>query len=148
MFEKILVLWDGSELSVRALENAVQIAKKFESKITLLYAYQPYTRPVDKTRGLPLPSPEEVEARRKIAAGILADGGKKVKAEGVQVETLFREGHVHEEILRTVREGKFDLIVTGSLLKETRLSLISEMFLGSISNEVIRHARCPVLVVK
>lgn len=148
MFEKILVLWDGSDPSVQALETAVQIAKKFDAKITLFFAYQPYTRPPDKTRGTPLPSPEEIEARRKIAAGILVDGEKRVKAEGVQVETLYREGHTYEVILETIREVECHLIVMGSRSKPTRLNKIKDVFLGSTSDEVIRHARCPVLVVK
>lgn len=92
-----MVPLDGSEHSMRALEKAVQIAKKFDGK-----------------------------------------------AERVQVETLLKEGHTAEEILRTARAGKFDLIVMGA----RDLSKIKEVFLGSVSHEVARQAPCPVLVVK
>jgi nucleotide-binding universal stress UspA family protein len=39
MFEKILVPLDGSEHSIRALENAIQLAKKFKGRITALHVY-------------------------------------------------------------------------------------------------------------
>ncbi len=151
MFEKILVPLDGSEHSVRALENAVQIAKKFGGKITLIHVYSvalpvsvsPITMAETGTLAPEIVS-KLVEASRGAGANILADGKKRVKAEGVQVETLLREGHIVEEILNTAKEGEFDLIVIGA----RGLSRIEEIFLGSVSHGVTRHAPCPVLVVK
>lgn len=74
----------------------------------------------------------------------MADGEKKAKAEGVQVETLLREGHTVDEILKTCRDGGFDSIVIGA----RGLSTIKELLLGSVSHGVTSHAPCPVLVVK
>jgi len=155
LFEKILVPLDGSEHSVRALEIATRIAKKFDGKITLIHAYSvritPLVIPEPTTltpHGVPVMTPAEAskvaEAARKAGAGILASGEKKVKAEGVQVETLLREGHTVQEILKTAREGEFDLIVIGA----RGISRIREILLGSVSDGVIRNAPCPVLVVK
>jgi len=148
VFEKILVPLDGSEHSVRALGSAVQIAKKFDGKITLIHVYSrvwPIVMP--HTTIMPEATiiiPKLIEAARKAGADILSDGEKKVKAEKVQVETLLKEGHTVEEILKTAREGEFDLIVMGA----RGLSRIKEILLGSVSDGVMRHARCPVLVVK
>jgi len=139
LFEKILVPLDGSEYSIRALKIAVQIALKFDGKITLMHVYS-----IGGLAISPTPVEEFIEAIRKVGASILADGEKKVKAEGVQVETLLREGHTVEQIVKTCREGKFNLIVMGA----RGLSKIKEMFLGSVSEGVTRHAYCPVLVVK
>jgi nucleotide-binding universal stress UspA family protein len=155
LFEKILVPLDGSGHSVRALEIATRIAKKFDGKITLIHAYSvrisPLVVPEPTTLtppGVPVMTPAEIskvaEAARKAGAGILADGEEKVKAEGVQVETLLREGHTVQEILKTAREGEFDLIVIGA----RGISRIREILLGSVSDGVIRNAPCPVLVVK
>ena len=155
LFEKILVPLDGSEHSLRALTTAVHIAKKFDGKITLIHVYSVTVRPViipEPTTlappGIPVMTPAEVskvaEAARKVGSGILADGEQKVKAEGVQVETLLREGHVVQEIINTAREGGFDLIVMGA----RGVSKIKEILMGSVSDGVTRNAPCPVLVVK
>jgi len=151
LFEKILVPLDGSEHSVHALDTAVQIARKFGGKITLIHVYSVAhsvsVLPITMTETWTL-APEVVsklvEAARRVATGILADGEKRVRAEGVQAETLLREGHTVEEILKTAKEGGFDLIVMGA----RGLSGIKEIFLGSVSHGVTRRAPCPVLVVK
>jgi nucleotide-binding universal stress UspA family protein len=139
LFEKISVPLDGSEHSLKALKVAVQIALKFDGKITLIHVYS-----IGGLAISPTPVYEFIEAIRKAGVGILADGEKRVKAEGVHVETLLIEGHAVEQIVKTCREGKFDLVVMGA----RGLSKIKEMFLGSVSDGVTRHACCPVLVVK
>lgn len=155
MFEKILVPLDGSEHSLRALQIAVQIAKRFNGKITLIHAYSVGVRPIVMAepatlspQTIPIMAPEDfskvVEATRKMGTTILADGEGKVKAEGVPVETLLKEGHSVQEILRTARDGNFDLIVMGA----RGISKIREVFLGSVSDGIIRNAPCPVLVTK
>jgi len=71
LFEKILVPLDGSEHSKRALEMAVQIAQKFNGKITLIHVYLIGGLAISST-----PVHEFIEAIRKVGAGILADGEK------------------------------------------------------------------------
>ena len=155
MFKKILVPLDGSEHSLRALKIAVQIAKKFEAKITLIHVYSVGIRPVVMPEpttltpiGVPVMAPTDVskiaEATRKAGAAILADGEEKVKAEGIEVETLLKEGHSVQEIVKTAKEGSFDLIVIGA----RGISKIREIILGSVSDGVVHNAPCPVLVVK
>jgi len=155
MFKKILVPLDGSEHSLRALKIAVQIAKKFEAKITLIHVYSVGIRPVVMPEpttltpiGVPVMAPTDVskiaEATRKAGAAILADGEEKVKAEGIEVETLLKEGHSVQEIIKTAKEGSFDLIVIGA----RGISKIREIILGSVSDGVVHNAPCPVLVVK
>ena len=139
LFEKILVPLDGSEHSIRALKMAVQIAQKFNGKITLIHVYS-----IGGLAISPTPVYEFIEAIRHVGASILADGEKRGKAEGVQAETLLIEGHAVEQIVKTCGEGKFDLIIMGA----RGLSKIQEMLLGSVSDGVTRHACCPVLVVK
>ena len=155
MFEKILVPLDGSEHSTRALGKAVEIAKKFGSKITLIHAYsvsvQPIMMPeptVMSMPGIPVLTAGEVtrvtDAARKAGNNILQDGEAKVKAEDVEVEKLLLEGHAVQEIVRVAKEGNFDLIVMGA----RGLSKIKVILLGSVSDAVIHHATCPVLIVK
>ncbi|MEM1564227.1 MAG: universal stress protein [Candidatus Bathyarchaeia archaeon] len=154
MFSKILVPLDGSEHSLKALDIAIQIAKKFDGKITLIHVYSVSARPVfvpepsTLTPGIPIMTPAEysrvAEAVREAGARILAQGKDKVRAEGVEVEAILREGHVVHEIVKVAEEGKFDLIVMGA----RGISKIRELILGSVSDGVIRNAPCPVLVTK
>jgi nucleotide-binding universal stress UspA family protein len=155
LFEKILVPLDGSEHSLKALEIAIQIAKRFGGKITLIHVYSVTIRPVIMPEPTSLTPPmipvmtsaevsKAVEATRKAGASILTDGEQKVKAEGVQVERALREGHTVQEIVETAKEGMFDLIVIGG----RGISKIRELLLGSVTDGVIHHAPCPVLVVK
>jgi len=155
LFEKILVPLDGSEHSLRALEIAIQLAKKFGGKVTLVHVYSVSVRPIIMPEpttltppGVPVMTPAEVsrvvEATRRVGTRVLQDGEQKVKLENVQVETMLVEGQVVQEITRTAKEGRFDIIVMGA----RGISKIREMLLGSVSDGVIRHASCPVLVVK
>jgi nucleotide-binding universal stress UspA family protein len=155
LFEKILVPLDGSEHSLKSLEIAIQVAKKFGGKISLIHVYSvavmPLMMPEPTTLTppmIPVMTPAEVsksvEVARSAGASILSDGEQKVKAEEVQVETLLKEGHTVQEIIRTAKEGKFDLIVIGG----RGISKIRELLLGSVTDGVIHHAPCPVLVIK
>src|SRR4030043_2424487 len=103
MFDKILVPLDGSDHSVRALEKAVQIAKKFSGKVTLIHAYSVSMQPIILPEPTMLSSPtipiltaaeisRVVEAARATGERILKDGGARAKAEGVVVEALVVEG--------------------------------------------------------
>jgi nucleotide-binding universal stress UspA family protein len=155
LFEKILVPLDGSEHSLRALEIAIQIAKKFEGKIALIHIYSVAARPLIMPEpttltppGIPVMTGAEVarmvEAARTAGGNILADGEKRVKTQEVPVEKILQEGHVVDEIVKTVKEGKFDLIVIG----DRGISKMRELLLGSVTDGVIHHVSCPVLVVK
>ncbi len=140
MFDRILVPIDSSEDSIKALKTAVEFAKKCGSgKITLIHVYSTKTIRLGVAT-IVLPA-EEI---RKGSASILANGEKIVKAEGLDVEKLSVEGHVTGEIVKTARKGKFDLIVVG----HRGLSKISYLLLGHVSEGVIRHAPCPVVVVR
>jgi len=155
LFERILVPLDGSAHSAKALYIAVQVAKKFEAKITLLHVYSVTVRPIIMPEpttlappGVPVMTPAEVskvaEAARKAGSRILSDGEDKVKVENVEVDTKLEEGHAVQEIIRVSKEGKYDLIVMGA----RGISKIREILLGSVSDGIIHHAVCPVLVIK
>ena len=155
MFEKIRVPLDGSEHSLKALNKALQIAKKFGGKVTLVNVYslsmQPILLPEPTVTGvptLPVLTAAEVtkiaESARSIGKRILDDGAEKAEAEGVKAEKKLVEGHAVQEIVKLAKEGDFDLIVIGA----RGLSKIREILLGSVSDAVIHHAACPVLVIK
>jgi nucleotide-binding universal stress UspA family protein len=88
--------------------------------------------------------PRMTEIACKTGSNILADGERRVKAERIPVETILREGHTVQEIVKTVKEGNFDLVVIGARAS----AKIRDLLLGSVTDGVIHHVSCPVLVVK
>ena len=154
LFEKILVPLDGSEHSLKALDVAIQIAKKFGGKITLVHVYSVVGVPSATWEssmvpgGVPVMTAPDisrlVEASRKAGSRILEDGEQRVRTAKVEVNKLLEEGHTVQEIIRVAKEGNFELIVMGA----RGISHIREMLLGSVSDGVMHHVVCPVLVVK
>ncbi|MCW4021704.1 MAG: universal stress protein [archaeon] len=138
-FDKILVPVDGSEHSLRALEKAIQIAKKFDGKITLINVYSASSFKVTPSQVF-----DYVNEIRKISEVILAQGKKRAIAEGLQVETVQKEGHIVEEIIKMAKENNFDLIVMGA----RGISKIKEILLGSVSHGVTLHAPIPILIIR
>jgi nucleotide-binding universal stress UspA family protein len=139
VFEKILVPLDGSECSFHALEKAVHIAKKFDSKISLINIYS-----ISIFRITPSQVFEAMKELRKSGEAVLEEGKKKANSHGLLIETIIKEGHAVEEIVKTAKENNFDLIVMGA----RGLSTFKQILLGSISHGVTEHASCPVLIVK
>jgi len=155
MFKSILVPFDGSEHSKRALNCALELAEKFDGKITLIHVYSsvvPMTPAMDTLSTPPTIPPHASpaiaaklteEAKRK-GEQILDEAERTVKDRGIFVEKVLREGDAVREIVAAAQEGKFDLIVIG----HRGLSKLRELFLGSVSEGVSHKAPCPVLIVK
>lgn len=153
MFQKILVPLDGSEHSLKALEEAAQIAEKFSGKITLIHVFSVQPVMISEpsavsSLNMPILTGAEVsmmiEAARKYGNRILEGGQQRIKGAEVQVEKMLVEGHAVQEIARVANKGSFDLIVIGA----RGVSHMREMLLGSVTDGVIHHAHCPVLVIK
>jgi nucleotide-binding universal stress UspA family protein len=80
----------------------------------------------------------------KKARTILAYYKKALEQKGLNgIKTIVRNGHPAEEILKTAKEVKADLIIVGSRGRRT-----THLFMGSVSREVVDNADVPVLVVK
>jgi len=135
LYKKILVPIDGSAHAARALQEAIKIAKTTDGIITLL-TVQP-SRP----KILSPPKQHDGESPKSI---ILAEGQKLVQTEGVFAETVLLEGNVVDQIVKTARDGNFDLVVIGA----RGLNRFEEALLGSVSHGVVEKAPCPVIVTK
>ncbi|MEM1607545.1 MAG: universal stress protein [Candidatus Bathyarchaeia archaeon] len=62
----------------------------------------------------------------------------------LEISTVLKEGRPADEIIKTAKEGEFDLIVMG----HRGLGRVKEFFLGSVSDRVADEAHCPILIVK
>lgn len=150
---KILACTDGSERSMKALEQAAVIGKGCGvNKITVIYIYDEIgSVPLD----LILPASitgEQIEAHKKIIEeikedkkSILTEAKKFLKERKIDADVIFEVGHPSSIIVKVAKEGNFDLIVIGS----RGLGGLKKAFLGSVSNSVIQEAdNCNILVVK
>lgn len=154
MFDKILVAVDGSENSKRALDYAVELARKFDSTITLMHVYSgvlpiiPAADALSSSTGTP-PVPASVVVRiteeaEKSGNRVLEEAENIVKKRRISVDKVLKEGDVVKEIVAEAQKGGFNLIVVG----HRGMSKLGELLLGSISEGVSHKAPCPVLIVK
>jgi nucleotide-binding universal stress UspA family protein len=87
VFDRILVPLDGSEHSHRALETAIQIAKKFDSKVALLHVYSITVMPVivpEPTTVTPAGVPVATSAEVSRMVDAARDAGKEILTDGEQ----------------------------------------------------------------
>ncbi|MBL7118433.1 universal stress protein [Candidatus Bathyarchaeota archaeon] len=152
MIQKILVPVDGSELADKALNFALDQAKKYSAEIMLLGVIPPLTISaiIEPLSGGPTISPEAlseleegVEAYHKKVLSEAMKKSEKSKPR-VKISSMLAKGIVSDRILEIAKEGNFDLIVMGS----HGLSGFKEFLLGSVSSRVVNNAPCPVLIVK
>ncbi len=139
LFKNILIATDGSKYTQGAIGKGLEIAKAGNAKVYALYVID--TRTLVTASGMP--APENIYS-------ILEDEGRyavqqvRDRAGDMPVETAVLAGHPSAVILEFAKEHGVDLIVMGTLGQ----SGIEEHLLGSVADHVIRHAPCPVLVVK
>jgi universal stress protein A len=137
----ILVPIDFSKASEKAFTYAVALAEQFEAKITLLYVYEPVTMP-DFAGAFPL----AIENDTMLATfkDKLQRLARKAAGPELVEEVLVRQGRAHHEITEAARTLKADIVV----ISTHGYSGIAHAVLGSVTERVVRHAPCPVLVVR
>lgn len=144
MFKSILVCTDGSEQAMNAARTAAQIACKFDAKVTLLNSFDDIvsTLPNLGVWELGIRPEEFVRYASEVQQDIEKRTGAMFEEAGVPFLPL-REMGRPEEIILSVAERKHpDLIVMGS----RGLGGFKRLMMGSVSDGVVHHASCPVLI--
>jgi nucleotide-binding universal stress UspA family protein len=146
----ILLGIDGSEEATLAAQTAIDLANKTGSELHVVYArippysrafYEGYEEGVDVGAYLQ----DESEELTRRGQGLLDEQVRKIEAAGGSVaQAHLREGKPEAEITAVAEEIGAGLIVVGS----RGLGGIRRAMLGSVSDAVVRHAHCPVLVVR
>ncbi len=142
---QILLATDGSDEAKMATQAATELSRETGSEVHVIYV---------------LPTPAQLighhlysdEVRESLIGGaerdaetFLKEQAEKIASDGAKVaDTHLRSGDPDKEILRTAESLGVGLIVMGS----RGLGAISRMLVGSVSDSVVRHAHCPVLVVR
>lgn len=139
IYRSILIPFDASESSKKALNRACQLAKIDNSETTVLYVIPCYEEMIEFLRTDSVKKSLMSEAQR------ILDEAKNISAiKNVSVTTEIAEGHASEEIIKTVDRLKNDLIVMGSYGWRG----FDKAIIGSTVERTILKASCPVLVVR
>lgn len=124
-FEKILVPTDGSIFSELASREAISIAKRTKSSLI----------------ALSVAKKDENLLVAETSVGMVKEVAEK---QGIKVEVLTIKGEPHEVIVDTAEKKKAGFIVVGSHGR----SGIERLLMGSVTERLIGHAGCPVLIVR
>ena len=124
--ETILLATDASRASEAAEEQAIELAARLGSRLVVVSAIS----------GSP-----EIRASRLLAVeGVV----QRARAGGAEAVGLTWDGDAGESIVEAAAAEHADLIVVGTHER----GAVGRLFLGSVSDHVVRHAGCPVMVVR
>lgn len=150
---RILVPFDATEISLRALASAKEDAVKSNSTLILLYV-------VDDTCLCPvgikdfLPQVQDFDSSRQNFVKVLIKGAelminkelKEINRQGIEARFLIKIGYPADEILAVARDEKVDVIIMGS--SGSLKKLHERKGIGSISRLVSELANCPVILIR
>jgi nucleotide-binding universal stress UspA family protein len=139
----ILLATDGSEEAQLAAATAADLAEKTNSELHVLTVGPDY--PLYELPEHPAEFQDVVSENRREAKEVLEQQAKRIEESGGTVrETYLREGRAAEEIVEVAEEIGAGLIVMGS----RGHGRLRRALLGSVSDAVVRHAHCPVTIVR
>ena len=142
--KKILAPIDRSKYKEKIIAYAIYLGKLWGAEITTIHV-------IDPGRGIPGGRIKEKELEReeeakRPAQELLAevDLQAKIRSINIKKEIVEESDTVGKAIIEYARKNNIDLIVIGT----TGMSGIEKIFLGSVANDVIQHAHCPVFAVR
>jgi universal stress protein A len=141
--QRILVPTDFSRESAKAMRYAVSLARQFDASITLVHVVEPSYGPAD-IGNAPFnrrATEKQRLSRAKEKLGVL---GHRILGPCRIVETAVRNGLAFFEITEAAKALNADLIIIGT----HGYSGVTRAIMGSTAEKVVRHAPCPVLVVR
>jgi universal stress protein A len=144
--KKILVPIDFSEYSAKAVERALDIAKQNDAEVVLLHVITQDVQACTVDYCLTNDEVEKLEKRMVEGAKdrLQKEPAKFPLAKNVKISTEVVQGIPYEEILKFQALNGVDLIVIASHGR----SAIAKYFLGSVTSNVLKEAKCEVLLIK
>lgn len=147
MFSKILIPSDGSEHAILAAKHAAAIAKKFGSELVIVSVYNPTDVPppcVGVPGGSLTTATDMGSYVHELQQDVEHETGLVLESEGLKYTCRRELGHPVDRIITAAQAEKADLIVMGC----RGLSQWKSYLLGSVSDGVLHHAHCPVMIVR
>ena len=127
----VLLATDAKPHSDKAVSFAIEYAALFKAAFYVVYVVSP--RPG-----------EDREKTVKTSMAVLEEVKKKAASSGVEVTALPEAGSPYEAILAVAERVKADVIIVGTSGKK----MVDRVLIGSVSEYIVRNARCTVIVVK
>lgn len=143
-FNRILVPVDGSEISERAAEQAISLAKLSGGTIDFLYVANITSVTGGQQMAGSMSLPESVLKTIKEAGNTALCRMLAKVPEGIEVRVNCETGLAADVILDFAEKKESDIVVIGS----RGLAAATGMLLGSVSQRLVECAKCPVMVVK
>ncbi len=144
MFSRILVAVDGSPFAEKALVHALDLSKKYEARLLIVHVVLRRFYAVTPSEAGVLATTVFVKEMESEGKKIIEKSDEFAKEAGVPHECRLVQGVPADEIVRLAQLEKVDLIVLGS----RGLTEVRAFLLGSVSDKVTHHAKCPVLIIK
>lgn len=138
MFKTILCAIDGSAATERLLLYVMHFGKKENAEVHVVHAYQLPAQYAAQEGYKAL-----ISQYRSVAENVVQDARHYLRETGVEASGDAIEGPPAEVILEEARRVDADLILMG----HRNPAHMTDMLLGSVSQQVLNHARIPVLVV-
>ncbi|HEX3141688.1 MAG TPA: universal stress protein [Rhizobacter sp.] len=144
MFKRILVPTDGSDITKKAVDTAIGLAKSVNAQLYTLSVKEPF--PYSAISEMqPTPPQEFFDAQERIASARVKDVRSSAETAGVQCEAHTVEAlHPWEAVIEHARLHECDLIVMASHGRRG----VTALLLGSETQKVLTHSKVPVLVVR
>ncbi len=141
MFTKILVPVDGSDNSYRALDAALFLSEKLGSDITVIHVMEEV--PITHIESQKLLR-ELLENYKKENEEILSKCSEIARKKGLTINTILLQGNPASIILDFSKKEKYDIVIMGS----RGMGKFKEIILGSVSNKIVHHSPCGVLLIR
>ncbi|MDJ0731634.1 MAG: universal stress protein [Crocosphaera sp.] len=151
MYQKILVALASADEGQIIFPQALQIAEKNNSRLRLFHCihsevyFTPYgTFTTSEVNQLVPQLRENLEQEKEKVRQWLTEYTQKASSKGLSAEWECLMGNPSSSIIKLAKNWQADLIIMG----HRGLTGLSEMFLGSVSNYVVHHAPCTVLLIQ
>ena len=144
MFSRILVAVDNSSCGDRALSQAIELAKRYDATLIILHVILRRLYTVTPSEAGVLATTVFVKEMENEGKIIISRAEETAKNSGADYVCKLLPGVPADEILKTAQQEKVDLIVLGS----RGLTEVKAFLLGSVSDRVNHHSKCPVLIMK
>jgi universal stress protein A len=141
-WKKICCAVDLSESSRAAMEEAADLARRFQAELTVLHVYEVPSAVEKRMEASTSPAVEQAVLERQRVLDTWRANAERIAGRPVCSSVV--PGHAALEITGFVRDGGFDLLVVGTHGRHG----LERLVLGSVAERLVREVTCPVLVLR